>query len=79
MLAHVAGEDLGAAHEAAGVEHHPQGEQWAIGAFVLGVSAPRLGLPARLAFEEGIGDIVESKGTLQFDRLIARPVRKRVL
>ena len=30
-------------------------------------------------FPERLRDIVESKGTLQFDRLIARPVRKRVL
>ena len=54
-------------------------EERAIGAFFLGVSASCLGLSARLAFEVGIDDIVESKGTLQFDRLIARPVRKRVL
>ena len=47
MFAHVAGEDLGAAHEAAGIEH--QGEQRAVGAFVLGVSAPGVGLSARLA------------------------------
>ena len=33
----------------------------------------------RVALEVGTGDIVESKGTLQFDRLIARPVRKRIL
>ena len=37
MLAHIAGEDLGAAHEAAGVEHQPQGEERAVGALVLGV------------------------------------------
>ena len=79
MFAHVAGEDLRAVHEAAGIEHQPQGEERAIGAFFLGVSASCLGLSARLAFEVGVGDIVESKGTLQFDRLIARPVRKRVL
>ena len=39
VLAHIAGEDLRAAHEAAGVEHQPQGEERAIGTFVLGVSA----------------------------------------
>ena len=39
VFAHIAGEDLGAAHEAAGVEYQPQGEQRAIGALVLGVSA----------------------------------------
>ena len=69
VLAHVAGEDLGAAHEAAGVEHHPQGEQWAIGAFVLGVSAPRLGLPTRLAFEEGIGQVVERDRRAQVEQV----------
>ena len=49
MLSHVAGEDLGAAHEAAGVEYQPQCEQRAIGVLVLGVSAQRLRLAARLA------------------------------
>ena len=51
MFAYVAGEDLGAAHEAAGIEHQSQGEQRAVGAFVLGVSAPGVGLSARLALE----------------------------
>ena len=59
MFAHVAGEDLRAAHEAAGIEHQPQGEERTIGAFFLGVSASCLGLPARLAFEIGIGQVVK--------------------
>ena len=58
MFAHVAGEDLRAAHEAAGVEHQPQGKERTIGAFFLGVSASCLGLSARLAFEVGIGQVV---------------------
>ena len=50
MFAHVAGEDLRATHEAAGVEHQPQGEEWTIGAFFLGVSAsvPWVVRPPRL-------------------------------
>ena len=39
VFAHVAGEDLGAADESAGVEDQAQGEQRAVGARVLGVSA----------------------------------------
>ena len=58
MFAHVAGEDLGAAHEAAGIEHQPQGEERTVGAFFLRVSASCLGLCARLAFEEGIGQVI---------------------
>ena len=58
MFAHVAGEDLRATHEAAGIEHQPQGEERAIGAFFLGVSASCLGLSARLAFEVGVGQVV---------------------
>ena len=38
VLSHVAGEHLGAAHEAAGVEHQGQGEQGAIGALVWSAS-----------------------------------------
>ena len=38
--------------EAAGVEHHPQGEERAIGALVLGVPAPRLRLPAGCALPQ---------------------------
>ena len=37
MLGHVAGEDLGAAHEAAAIEHQPQGEEGTIPALVLGM------------------------------------------
>ena len=43
VFAYVAGEHLGAAHEAAGVEHQSRGEQRAVGALVLGVSAPAFG------------------------------------
>ena len=39
VFAHVAGEDLRAAHESAGVEDQAQGEERAVGALVLGVSA----------------------------------------
>ena len=55
-----AGEHLGTAHEARAVEHQPQGEQRAIRALLLGVTAfgPRLG--RRLALEEGVGQVVEA-------------------
>ena len=43
MLGHVAGEDLGAADEAAAIEHEPQGEEGTIPALVLGMSPLRLG------------------------------------
>ena len=75
MFAHVAGEDLGAAHEAAGVEHQSQGEQRAVGALVLGVSAPGLGLSARLALEVGIGQVVEGDGGVEVEQ-VHRPVEE---
>ena len=68
VFAYVAGEHLGAAHEAAGVEHQPQGEQRAVGALVLGVSAPGLRLPPRPALEVGVGQIVRSNGPLQAEQ-----------
>ena len=78
MLAHVAGEHLRAAHEAAGVEHQPQGEQRAIGTLVLGVSAQRLGLAAHLALEVGVGQVVQRDGGMQVEQ-IHRPVEQMVL
>ena len=78
MLAHIAGEDLGAAYEAAGVEHQPQGEQRAIGAFVLGVSAQRLGLAPRLALEVGIAQVVERDRGVEVEQ-VHRPVEQMVL
>ena len=78
MFAHVAGEDLGAAHEGAGIEHQPQGEERAIGAFVLGVSASCLGLPARPAFEEGIGQVVERDRGVEVKQ-VHRAVEQMVL
>ena len=78
MFAHVAGEDLRATHEAAGIEHQPQGEERAIGAFFLGVSASCLGLPARLAFEVGIGQVVQRDRRAQVEQ-VHRPVEQMVL
>ena len=51
----------------------------AVRALVAAVAELALARKRRVAFKIGGSDIVESKGTLQFDRLIARPVRKRVL
>ena len=77
MFAHVAGEDLRAAHEAAGIEHQPQGEERAIGAFFLGMSALCLGLSARLAFEVGIGQVIERNRRAQVEQP-HRPVEQMV-
>ena len=78
MFAHVAGEHLRAAHESTGIEHQPQGEERAIGAFFLGVSASCLGLPARLAFEVGIGQVIKRDGGVQVEQA-HRPVEQMVL
>ena len=78
VLAHVAGEDLGATHESAGVEHQPQGEQRAIGTLVLGVSTQRLGLAPRLALEVGIAQVVERDGGVQVEQPHG-PVEQMVL
>ena len=64
----VAGEDLGAAHEAAGVEHQAQGQQRAVAALLLRVPALRLRLLARLAFEVGVGQVVEGHRRLQVEQ-----------
>ena len=68
VFSYVAGEDFGAAHEAAGVEHEGQGEPEAIGAFVLGVPAFRLGLARRLSLEEGIGQVVKCDGAMEVEQ-----------
>ena len=68
MFSHVAGEHLGAVYEAARVEHQGQGEQGAIGAFVLGVPAFGLGLARRLAFEEGVGQVIERDGGMEVEQ-----------
>ena len=59
LFADVAGEDLGAAHEAAGVEHQAQGQQRTVAALLLRVPAFCLRLLARLALEVGVGQVVE--------------------
>ena len=51
VFADVAGEDLRAAHEAAGIEHQAEGQQGAIAAPLFRVPALGLRLLARLAFE----------------------------
>ena len=77
MFAHVAGEHLRAAHESTGIEHQPQGEERAIGALFLGVSASCLGLPARLAFEEGVGQVEKRDRRAQVEQ-VHRPVEQMV-
>ncbi len=59
VFSYVAGEHLGAAHEAARIEHQRQGEKRAIGALVPGGPARGLGLTPRRAFEEGVGQVIE--------------------
>ena len=74
----VAGEDLRAAHEAAGVEHQAQGQQGAVGALLLRVPALRLRLLARLAFEVRVGQVVEGHRRLQVEQP-HRPVEQALL
>ena len=67
VFADVAGEDLRAAHEAAGIEHQTEGEQGAIAAPLFRVPALGLRLLARLAFEIRVGHVVEGDGRLQVE------------
>ena len=71
----VTAEDLRAAHEAAGVEHQAQGQQWAVAALLLRVPALRLRLLARLAFEVGVRKVVEHHRRLQVEQA-HRPVEQ---
>ena len=64
----VAGEDLRAAHEAAGIEHQAQGQQRAVAALLFRVPALRLRLVARLALEVGVGQVVERHRRLQVEQ-----------
>ena len=68
VFTHVAGKHFGAAYEAARVEHQGQGEQWAVGTLVLGVPAFGLGLERRLAFEEGVGQVVQRDGGMEVEQ-----------
>ena len=68
VLADVAGEQLRAADEAAGVEHQPQRQQRAVTAFLFRVPALCLRLLARLALEIGVGQVVEGHGRLQVEQ-----------
>ena len=68
VFTHVAGEHLGASHEAARVEHQGQGEQGAIGAFVLGVPVFGLGLQRCRAFEESVGQIIKGDRGVQVEQ-----------
>ena len=68
VFADVAGEDLRAAHEAAGIEHQAQGQQRAVAALLLRVPALRLRLVARLALEVGVGQVVERHRRLQVEQ-----------
>ena len=68
MFPDVAGEDLRAAHEAAGVEHQAQGQQRTVAALLFRVPALCLRLRARLAFEIGVGQVVEGHRRLQVEQ-----------
>ena len=68
VFSYVAGEHLGAAHEATRIEHRRRGEQGAIGALVLGVPALGLGLTPRLALEEGVGQVIERDRGVQVEQ-----------
>ena len=68
LFADVAGEDLGATHEAAGVEHQAQGQQRTVAALLLRVPALRLRLLARLALEVGVGQVVEGHRRLAVEQ-----------
>ena len=67
VFADVAGEDLRAADEAAGIEHQTEGQQGAIAAPLFRVPALGLRLLARLAFEIRVGQVVEGDGRLQVE------------
>ena len=68
VFAHVAGEHLRAAHEAADAGHRSQSGQRAVGALVLGVSAPGLRLPLRPAPGTGVGQVVRGDGPLRAEQ-----------
>ena len=78
MLLDVAGKDLRAAHEAAGVEHQAQGEQGAVAALLLRVPAPGLRLLAGLAFEVRVGQVVEGYRRLQVEQVHGPPEEVRL-
>ena len=54
VLAHVAGEHPGPAHEPRAVQHQPEREQGTVAALLLGMPVPRQRLLARLALEVGV-------------------------
>ena len=75
----VAVEDFVRLGKAVAVDDEADDHLLAVGALVTGVAALGAGVVQGLTFKVRGGYIVDPKGTLQFDRLIARPARKRVL
>ena len=69
VLLDVAGKDLRAAHEAAGIEHQAQGQQRTVAALLLRVPALGLRVLAGLAFEVRVGQVVERHRRLQVEQL----------
>ena len=64
----VAGQDPGAAHEAAGVQHQAQREQRTVVALLPGMAAAGQQLPVRRALEAGAGPVVERDGGLPVEQ-----------
>ena len=68
-LGDVAGQDPGAAHEAAGVQHQAQREQRTVVALLPGMAAAGQRLPVRAALEVRVGEVVQGDGGLQVEQI----------
>ncbi len=68
-LGDVAGQDPGAAYEAAGVQHQAQREQRTVVALLPGMAAAGQRLPVRAALEARAGEVVQGDGGLQVEQV----------
>ncbi len=68
-LGEVAGQDPGAAREAAGVQHQAQREQRTVVALLPGMAAACQRLPVRRALEARAGPVVQGDGGLQVEQV----------
>ena len=72
VLVDIAGKDFASAHEAAAIEHQPQGQERAVAALLLRVTAPRLGLLRRDALEERVGQVDQGDRVLETEQVAHR-------
>ena len=77
-LRDVAGEQLGAAHEAAAVEHQAEGDQLAVRALFLGAAARGLGVVAGIALEISIGEIIQRDADRQAEQVLDAAEQRRL-